>query len=82
MSIGGDTTMKAHQRTVGKNDTWLTPPEIWTKLGHFDTDPACPEFMCQPIATCCYSPSDDGLRQKWTGRVWLNAGDVPRAPTT
>jgi hypothetical protein len=64
--------MKAHQSTVGKNDTWLTPPEIWTKLGRFDTDPACPEFIKQPIASTCYSPSDDGLAQKWFGRVWLN----------
>lgn len=58
--------------TVGKNDTWITPPEIWTKLGRFDTDPACPEFIRCPIAGCCYTPSDDGLKQKWIGRVWLN----------
>jgi hypothetical protein len=64
--------MKAHQKTIGKNDTWLTPPEIWTKLGHFNTDPACPAFIKQPIATCCYTESDDGLAQKWFGRVWLN----------
>lgn len=64
--------MKAHQKTVGKSDTWLTPREIWTKLGTFNTDPACPEFIKDPIAGCCYSASDDGLKQRWRGRVWLN----------
>lgn len=64
--------MKHHQTTVGKNDTWITPPEIWTKLGRFNVDPACPEFVRHPIAGTCYSKSDDGLKQRWFGRVWLN----------
>lgn len=64
--------MKQHQRTIGKNDEWLTPPEIWTKLGRFDVDPACPEFVRRPIAGTCYSPTDDGLTKPWHGRVWLN----------
>lgn len=64
--------MKAHQKTVGKSDAWITPREIWSKLGRFDVDPACPDFIRDPIAPCCYTRRDDGLRQKWFGRVWLN----------
>lgn len=64
--------MKAHQSTIGKSDTWITPREIWTKLGRFNTDPACPGFIEDPIAETCYSRNDDGLKQKWFGRVWLN----------
>lgn len=64
--------MKAHQRSVGKTDTHLTPPEIMSKLGRFDLDPACPEFVVRPLATVCYSESDDGLSRPWHGRVWCN----------
>lgn len=31
--------MKTHQRTIGKNDEWLTPIEIIKPLGVFDVDP-------------------------------------------
>ena len=64
--------MKHHQTTIGKNDTWLTPREIWTKLGRFNVDPACPDYIRDPIAGCCYDRKADGLKQKWFGRVWLN----------
>lgn len=54
---------------------WYTPPEIFVALGiDFDLDP------CQPIsgrlpwipARNIYTANDDGLRQPWAGRVWLN----------
>ncbi len=60
-----------HLPTMQK-DEWLTPPEIMEKLGQFDLDP------CHPInAPWIYCPKfftveDDGLKQEWTGRVWLN----------
>lgn len=28
-------SLSSHQRVVGKNDEWLTPPEILIKLGWF-----------------------------------------------
>jgi hypothetical protein len=31
--------MSGHQRSSGKTDEWLTPPEIITALGPFDLDP-------------------------------------------
>lgn len=34
-----------HEATLGKNNEWLTPPEIIKSLGEFDLDPCAPEFM-------------------------------------
>lgn len=78
--------MKHHQRTEGRNDEWLTPPEIFNALGGFDLDPASVELkqgetLPWPMATMNISPSMDGLRDEWwkdyefSGRklrVWLN----------
>lgn len=53
--------------------TWLTPPEIIKALGPFDTDPCCPDGgMPWPTARRMITKSEDGLRQPWVGRVWLN----------
>lgn len=65
--------MKAHQRTVGKNDTWITPPEILRRLGGFDLDPcAAPSTHIARINMA--APSVDGLACEWTtgSRVWCN----------
>jgi hypothetical protein len=54
---------------------WYTPPEIFEALGlHFDLDPCSPVDGPVPWvpATRAFSASDDGLRQPWLGRVWLN----------
>lgn len=56
------------------SDDYYTPSWVFETLGlEFDTDPA------QPIGGCSWIPVkkyftilDDGLQQKWTGRVWLN----------
>lgn len=64
--------MKAHQKTVGKNDEWLTPPWLLGKLGEFDLDPAAPEVRPWPTAKHHYTAADDGLTKEWFGRVWLN----------
>lgn len=49
---------------------WLTPLPIVQSLGRFDVDPCAfpghqtaDELICLP---------DDGLRERWLGRVWLN----------
>lgn len=71
--------MKKHQRTIGKNDEWLTPPEIISKLGFFDLDPAtCDEAWKnsyyfennEPLIKEGWSLL--GLELTWFGRVWLN----------
>lgn len=53
---------------------WYTPPEIFEALGiSFDLDPAAPAGGVPWIpARRFYTRADDGLRQSWTGRVWLN----------
>ena len=53
--------------------TWLTPPWIITRLGPFDTDPCCPDGkMPWKTAGRMITKAEDGLKQEWTGRVWLN----------
>lgn len=64
--------MKAHQSTVGKNDEWLTPPEIIDALGPFDLDPCAPVVRVWPTARKHYTMEDDGLSREWEGRVWCN----------
>lgn len=64
--------MKAHQRTIGKNDEWLTPPSILDALGRFDLDPCAPINRPWETAEVCLTELDDGLRAEWQGRVWCN----------
>lgn len=65
-------TLKAHQRTVGKNDEWLTPPEILKPLGRFALDPAAPVTRPWRTAIDYFTILDGGLDREWWGRVWLN----------
>ncbi len=64
--------MKHHQRTVGINDEWLTPPEILRALGVFDLDPCAPARRPWPTAKRHIALPKNGLTSKWSGRVWLN----------
>ena len=62
-----------HQRAFrGKTNEWLTPPNIITALGEFDLDPCSPVVRPWDTAKKHYHIEDDGLAQKWEGRVWLN----------
>lgn len=51
---------------------WLTPPHIIAALGPFDLDPCAPAVRPWSTAAHHYTREDDGLRQRWFGRVWLN----------
>jgi hypothetical protein len=53
-------------------DEWLTPPSLLLKLGTFDLDPCAPIERPWPTAKRHFTKLDNGLRKKWTGRVWLN----------
>lgn len=64
--------MKQHQTPEGKNDEWITPPEIIKALGQFDLDPCNAVNNPYPTATKSFTVNDDGLIQVWEGRVWLN----------
>jgi hypothetical protein len=53
---------------------WYTPPEVFEALGiSFELDPAAPPGGVPWVpARRWFSRDDDGLRQPWQGRVWLN----------
>jgi hypothetical protein len=58
-----------------KNNTtveWLTPPDLVRKLGEFDLDPCTPINPPFLHAKRNYNLNDDGLTQKWVGRVYMN----------
>lgn len=60
-------------RQDGGSDEWLTPRYITDALGPFDIDPCSPgDRRPWDTAATHYSIEDDGLRQEWSGRVWLN----------
>lgn len=56
----------------GETHVWLTPPEIITSLGEFDLDPCSPIKRPWDTAKRHFTEKDDGLLQKWEGRVWMN----------
>ena len=62
----------SHQSASMKNDEWLTPPHILQALGEFDLDPCAPIVRPWETAKNHFTINDDGLKQKWFGRVWCN----------
>lgn len=63
-----------HESQKIKSVEWHTPPWIFEKLNlEFDLDPCQPQegISWIPVKQR-YSLQDDGLKQKWFGRVWLN----------
>src|SRR6266851_4367360 len=59
------------------DDEWFTPVEIMEAvrdvLGTIDLDPAsCAEAQQTVQATRYFTAENDGLKQEWAGRVWLN----------
>lgn len=63
-----DTALPPSQR----NDRWLTPPEVVRALGEFDLDPCGAPGHELARRTYLLEHGEDGLRDPWTGRVWLN----------
>jgi hypothetical protein len=51
---------------------WLTPPDLVKKLGFFDLDPCSPIDAPFLHAKNNFTINEDGLKRKWTGRVYLN----------
>ncbi len=61
---------------TGENE-WYTPPDHIERaravLGAFDLDPASSEHANKTVqAARFFTMEEDGLRQEWFGRVWLN----------
>jgi len=65
-AIGG------HQSHNGGTDEWLTPPSLIEALGPFDLDPCAPINRPWPTAHHHFTLEDGGLRNEWSGHVWLN----------
>jgi DNA N-6-adenine-methyltransferase Dam len=65
-------TLGSHQTSIGKSQTHCTPRWIITRLGPFDLDPCAAHPRPWDCATANYIETDDGLRRRWHGRVWLN----------
>jgi hypothetical protein len=65
-------TLGSHQKTVGASQVHLTPRWIIDALGPFDLDPCAADPRPWDCASQNFSEAQDGLRQSWTGRVWLN----------
>jgi hypothetical protein len=59
---------------VGKSEL-LTPPELIKALGQFDLDPCSPVNRPWQTALNHYTILEDGLLQRWFGRVWLNGSN-------
>ena len=51
---------------------WLTPPGLVKALGEFDLDPCGAPGHKLASKTYLLEQGDDGLRDPWFGRVWLN----------
>lgn len=61
-----------HRNPKMETDEWLTPPDLLEKLGSFDLDVCSPINRPWDTAGQHYNILDDGLKQKWFGRVWCN----------
>lgn len=54
------------------DDDWLTPPALLSLFGPFDLDPCSPVNRPWSTAAKHYSIKENGLKQPWEGRVWMN----------
>lgn len=67
--------MSGHHSAKPKTRSWATPPEIIRALGgwrSFDLDPCSMLRPPYPIARRQFTRRDNGLKQKWFGRVFMN----------
>ena len=62
-------------RVHPKEDKWVVPKEIITKLGEFDLDVFAPFNRPWDSAKKHFTIIDDGLKKPWQGRVFCNPPD-------
>lgn len=59
------------EKSKNSTDEWHTPKEIIDALGEFDLDPCAPMRPLWRTARVMYNKEQDGLKQKWEGRLWF-----------
>jgi hypothetical protein len=64
--------MGSHHSHRAGTVRWLTPPHIVEALGKFDLDPCGAPGHDLAAHTFLLERGDDGLRDPWFGRVWVN----------
>jgi DNA N-6-adenine-methyltransferase (Dam) len=65
-------TLGSHQQCVGKTQTHITPKWLLDRLAGFDLDPCAASPRPWDCARNNFTEADDGLSQRWRGRIWLN----------
>lgn len=63
--------MAGHESQSAGTVEWLTPLSVINKLGPFDLDPCHPTHLW-PTAERWFTRIENGLLQRWWGRVWMN----------
>lgn len=61
-----------HHSTQSQSDDWIIPPHLIQALGEFDLDPCQSLTQPWPCARRGFTIIDNGLLQKWLGRVYCN----------
>lgn len=67
--LGGENQNKGGSQ---RETRWLTPRHLVEPLGRFDLDPCGAPGHELAARTFLLENGDDGLRDEWSGRVWLN----------
>lgn len=66
------TSIAGIHKPASENVDWITPKFIIDAVGPFDLDPCASPNQPWKCARRNIAPPADGLRAKWTGRVWCN----------